>query len=152
MSDDACPMPQPSDAPDRDQLRAMLADARTVAVVGASPKADRTSHHIVAWLLQHTPYTVIPVNPVAAGQTIEGVEIVASLEDIEGDIDIVDVFRRGELTPEVAQAAVEHGAKNLWLQLGVMSDESRAIADDAGLGFVQNRCIKVEYSRLQPHS
>lgn len=152
MSADACPMPQPSDAPGRDQLRAMLADARTVAVVGASPNPDRTSHHIVAWLLQHTPYTAIPVNPVAAGQTIEGVEIVASLDDIVGDIDIVDVFRRGELTPEVAQAAVERGAKNVWLQLGVMSDESRAIADDAGLGFVQNRCIKVEYARLQPHS
>src|SRR5476651_1406266 len=102
-------------------LRNLLLTTRTIALVGASPKANRASHGVMAFL-QQSGYRVIPVNPVAAGETILGEKVFATLADIDEPIDMVDVFRRAEDTPPVAQEAVSIGAKSLWLQLGIAND------------------------------
>ena len=112
-------------------LRSILLNTRTIAVVGASPKANRASHGVMAFL-QQSGYRVIPVNPAAAGQTILGETVLASLAEIGEPIDMVDVFRRAEETPAVAREAVAIGAKTLWLQLGIASDAAADIATRAG--------------------
>ena len=119
----------------------ILADAKTIAVVGASPKPWRPSHDVMRYLLEQG-YRVIPVRPRDCDEVL-GVPCVASLAEIEEPIDLVDVFRRTEHTPDVARKAVETGAKALWLQLGVVSEEARAIAESAGLDYVEDACAKV---------
>lgn len=123
----------------------ILRDATTIAIVGASPKPDRPSHGVMRYLLAQG-YDVIPVRPEGCDEVL-GVPCVRSLAEIGRPIDVVDVFRRAELTPEVAQAAVDVGAKALWLQLGIVSAESREIAERAGLDYVENACTAVVHSR-----
>jgi len=148
LSQDACPMPLSSQAPDDASLAAVLARATSVAVVGASPNPARTSHQIATWLMDHTPYEVYLVNPAAGDGEIRGHGFYSSLEELPVVPDIVDVFRRAEFAPAVATEAVVVGADTLWLQLGVVSDEAMDIARSSGLVGVENRCIKVEYARL----
>jgi predicted CoA-binding protein len=128
-------------------LRSILLNTRTIAVVGASPKANRASHGVMSFL-QQSGYRVIPVNPAAAGQTILGETVLASLAEIGEPVDMVDVFRRAEETPEVAREAVAIGAKTLWLQLGIASDAAADIATRGGLDVVMNRCTAIEIERL----
>jgi len=130
-----------------DQLRALLAATRTIALVGASPRPDRASHGVMAFL-QNAGYRVIPINPAAAGQTILDEPVFAALSDVPEPIDMVDVFRRSEDTPPVARDAVAVGAKSLWLQLGIESDEAARIATEGGLDVVMNRCTAIEIRRL----
>lgn len=141
-------MPQTGQAPHDVALARTLADATTIAVVGASPNEARTSHQIATWLMDHTPYEVYLVNPQATDGEIRGHGFYASLAELPVVPDIVDVFRRAEFTPEIAEDAVVAGASTLWLQLGVVNDEAMTIARTAGLTAVENRCIKVEYARL----
>ncbi len=98
--------------------------------------------------LQQSGYRVIPVNPVAAGATILGETVVATLADIKEPVDMVDVFRRAEDTPEVAEEAVAIGAKSLWLQLGITNNDSARIATQGGLDVVMDRCTAIEVGRL----
>lgn len=128
------------------QLRALLSETGVIAVVGLSPNPDRPSNQ-VAWYLHHQGYRLYGVNPKAVGEVF-GVPVVASLADVPVPIDVVDVFRRAEDTPEVARAAAAVGARVLWLQLGIRSGESAAVAADAGMTFVQDRCLKVDHARL----
>ena len=130
-----------------EQVRELLAAAKVIAVVGLSANADRPSNQI-AWYLSHLGYELYGVNPFLEGQDVDGVPVVARLDQVPKHIDIVDVFRRAEYTPDVAHQAVEIGAGALWLQLGVHNQEARAIAEAAGLAYVEDRCIKVEHSRL----
>jgi len=130
-----------------DQIRPLLAATRTIAMVGASPKPDRPSYGVMAEL-QRAGFRVIPVNPAAAGQTILGETVVATLADIKEPVDMVDVFRRAEDTPEVARDAVAIGAKSLWLQLGIANDDAARIALEGALDVVMDRCAKVEVWRL----
>ena len=123
----------------------ILADAKTIALVGASPKPDRPSHHVMRYLLDQG-YRVIPVRPRDCDE-VHGVPCVASLRDINEPIDLVDVFRRPEATPEVAREAVAVGARALWLQSGIVSDEARAIAASAGVDYVEDACTKVVHQR-----
>jgi hypothetical protein len=132
-----------------DELRALLAGTRTIAVVGASPRPDRASHGVMAYL-QRAGYRAIPVNPAAVGQSILGEPVYASLADIPTPIDMVDIFRRAEDTPPVARDAVAIGAKSLWLQLGIANDEAARIAAAAGLDVVMDRCTAIEIGRLRP--
>ena len=129
------------------ELRSLLLATKTIALVGASPKANRASHGVMAFL-QQAGYHVIPVNPLVAGQTILGEAVVATLAEIGEPIDMVDVFRRAEDTPPVAQEAVAVGAKSLWLQLGIANDEAAAIAIEGGLDVVMDRCTAIEIERL----
>ncbi len=125
----------------------VLSNTRTIALVGASPNPARASHQVMAFLLEKG-YRVIPVNPEQAGNTILEKTCLAHLADIAEPVDMVDVFRRSEFTPEIASAAVAIGAKSLWLQLGVVNEQAAAIARSAGLDVVMDRCPKIEYPRL----
>lgn len=129
------------------KLRDLLKSTHTIALVGASPKPNRASHGVMAFL-QQSGYRVIPVNPVAAGTTILGETVVATLADIKEPVDMVDVFRRAEDTPEVAKEAVAIGSKSLWLQLGIANDDSARIATEGGLDVVMDRCTAIEIDRL----
>lgn len=119
----------------------ILRDARTIALVGASPNPQRPSHGVMRYLLAQG-YRVIPVRPADCDQVL-GVPCVRTLAEIDEPIDLVDVFRRAEQTPPHAREAVEVGAGALWLQLGIVSEESRRIAEEAGLDYVENACTAV---------
>jgi uncharacterized protein len=123
----------------------ILADARTIAVVGASPKPVRPSHGVMRYLLEQG-YRCIPVRPVGCDEVL-GVRCVRSLAEIEGPIDLVDVFRRPEACPDVAREAAAAGAGSLWLQRGIVSPEARRIAEAAGLDYVENECTKIVHAR-----
>jgi predicted CoA-binding protein len=129
------------------ELGELLGSSKVIAVVGLSPNADRPSNQI-AWYLHHRGYELYGVNSVVGDGEIFGVPVVESLDQVPKPVDIVDVFRRAEHTPEVAAAAVAVGARALWLQLGIRSTEARAIAEAGGLVYVEDRCIKVEHARL----
>lgn len=132
--------------PSREQIKEILENAGNIAVVGLSDKSDRTSY-MVAAAMQHKGYRIIPVNPSVSGEIL-GEKVYASLSDIPEPVDIVNVFRRSEHTPEVAQEAVQIGAKVLWLQQGIANDEAWDIASKGGLAVIMDRCIKVEDSIL----
>ena len=119
----------------------IMRDAKTIALVGASPKPDRPSNSVMHYLLRQG-FDVIPVRPADCDEVL-GVPCARTLAEIDRPIDLVDVFRRSEFTPAHAQEAVEAGAGALWLQLGVVSAESRAIAEVAGLDYVEDLCTAV---------
>jgi predicted CoA-binding protein len=130
-----------------EDLRQLLLDTKVIAVVGLSANPDRASNQ-VAWYLHHQGYRLFGVNPRCPEPEVFGVPMLPSLDQVPEPIDIVDVFRRPEHTPDVARAAVAAGARALWLQLGIHSPESRAIAEEAGLAYVEDRCLKVDHARL----
>jgi uncharacterized protein len=123
----------------------ILAETRTIALVGASPKPERPSNSVMRYLLAEG-YRVIPVRPHRT--EILGIPCVDSVTDIEEPVDLVDVFRRAEFCPEVAEQAAAAGAKALWLQLGIVSPESRAIAERAGMDYVENACTAIVHRLL----
>ena len=127
-------------------LRRILAQSRTIAVVGLSQNWHRPSN-FAAKYLQHHGYRVIPVNP--AYTEVQGEKCYASLAEIPEPVDVVDCFRRAEDIMPLAQAAIAIGAKVLWLQLGVVNLEAAALARAAGLDVVMDRCMKIEHARLQ---
>jgi uncharacterized protein len=128
-------------------LRDILTNARTIAVVGASPRPNRPSHRVMRFLQRHG-YRAIPVNPLAAGNEILGELVYASLAEIEQPIDMVDIFRRSELAGVVVDEAITIGAKVVWMQLGVRDDAAAARAEAKGLKVVINRCPAIEIPRL----
>ena len=132
--------------PDMGQIRDLLEGTRTVAVVGLSDKAYRTSHAI-AHALQRFGFKILPVNPNLTGPVL-GEEPYATVEEILEPVDIVDVFRSSEKVMPVAQDAVAAGAKTLWMQSGVVNEEAAAYAKEHGLIVVMDRCIKVDYAAL----
>lgn len=128
-----------------DVMRRIFAESQTIAVVGASPSPHRAGHYIPAYLQEHG-YRIVPVNPTC--DEVLGVKCYDSLEDIPGTIDCVEVFRRPEYTPDIARQAVAIGAKSLWLQLGIINDEAKRIAEEGGLLFVQDECMGPQHRRL----
>ena len=130
-----------------DYIRGIFARVKTIALVGASPRPDRPSNRVMAFL-QRKGFRVIPVNPQALGETIHGETVVGSLQDIAGPIDMVDIFRRSsEVAPVVGEAIAKH-AKIVWMQLGVRDDKAAAEAEAAGIDVVMNRCPAIEMPRL----
>jgi uncharacterized protein len=124
----------------------ILAEARTIALVGASPRPERPSNSVMGYLLRQG-YHVIPVRPVGPAEIL-GRRRVPSLADVVEPIDLVDVFRRSEFCADVARQAVEAGAGALWLQLGVVSAEARAIAEAAGLDYVEDECTAIVHRQI----
>jgi uncharacterized protein len=133
--------------PEDRELRALLGESKTIAVVGLSSNAGRPSHSVSAYLQRHG-YRIVPVNPKET--EVLGEPAFPSLLDIPSDVkvDVVDVFRRAEETPAVARDAVAIGAKVLWLQEGIVSDEAYRIADAAGLDVIMGVCIRSTKQRL----
>lgn len=131
-------------------LRRILSETRTIALVGWSPKPDRASHGVAAFLAARG-YRVIPVNPGQAGQAALGGVVRASLAEVrekDGPVDLVDIFRRSEEAGAVVDEAIAIGARTVWLQLGVIDDAAMARARAAGMDAVQNRCPAIEIPRL----
>ena len=130
-------------------IRAVLEEARTIAVVGASPKPERPSHYVMQFLLQRG-YRCVPINPGQAGKEIAGQTAYASLADIPFPLDMVDIFRRpqdaGRVVDEALGLSVRPRA--IWMQIGIRDDAAAARAEAAGLRVVMDRCPKIEIPRL----
>ena len=128
----------------------VLQQYRHIAIVGISADPYRPSH-FVAIYMQAEGYDIVPINPRYAGQTLLGKRVYASLTEAKEageEIEIVDVFRRAEDVSPIAEEAIAIGAKVLWLQLGIRNDDVCRRAQEAGLAFVQNKCIKIEHARF----
>ena len=130
-----------------DYIRHIFARVKTIAMVGASPRPDRPSYRVMRFL-QGKGFRVIPVNPQAAGETINGEKVRASLSEIAEPIDMVDIFRRSELVAPVVDEAIAKGTKVIWMQLDVRDDKAAAKAEAAGIAVVMNRCPAIEIPRL----
>jgi predicted CoA-binding protein len=134
-----------------DYLRDILRRTRTIAMVGASAQWNRPSYFAMKYLLAKG-FRVVPVNPGQAGSAILGQTCYATLADVPGAIDMVDIFRASEaaaaITDEAIALAPERCIRTVWMQLGVRHDEAAARAEAAGLDVVMNRCPKIEYGRL----
>jgi predicted CoA-binding protein len=128
-------------------IREVLTRTQRIALVGASDRPERPSYGVMKYLLDQG-YEVIPVSPKLAGKTLLGQQAYASLADVPGNIDMVDVFRNSEAAWGVAQEAIAVGAKTLWLQLGVINEQAAVLAQDAGMTVIMDRCPKIEIPRL----
>jgi uncharacterized protein len=133
------------DAPSREQLLRIYAETRTIAVVGASGDPSKPAHRIPRYL-QSQGYRILPVNP--RGGELLGEPVARSLAEVEGPVDVVDVFRPAEEAPGIAREAIEAGVKVLWLQVGIASEEARQEAEAAGLTVVMDRCMGETHAEL----
>ncbi|HHW3844877.1 TPA: CoA-binding protein [Streptococcus suis] len=135
--------------PSQDIIFDYLKNAKTIAMVGLSSR-EETAAYRVSKLMQEAGYKIIPVNLKAAGGTILGELVYSSLAEIDQPIDIVDVFRRSEFLPEVAQEFIQSNAKVFWAQLGLESQEAEKLLRQAGRNdIVMNKCIKIEYLEMK---
>ena len=138
------------------EIKKILENSKTIAMVGVSsekkgedPKnLKRKPANVVMKYMQDFGYKVIPVNPFAKGEVINGETVIGSLDKISEKIDIVDIFRPSKETPAIAKEAVKIGTKVLWLQYGIQNEETKKIAEDANIQYVSNLCIKQEYQKL----
>jgi predicted CoA-binding protein len=143
MTDEACEFPASN--PDDDEVKALLERSKVIAVVGLSSNPERDSNKVARYLVDHG-YTVIPVNP--RESEIIGLKSYPDLASIPQDVDIVDIFRKVEFIPAIVDAAIEKGAKAVWMQLGLAVNASADKARAEGLDVVMSRCIKVEHAKL----
>ena len=139
-----------------DQIKDIFKNSKTIAMVGVSsekkgedPKnLKRKPANVVMKYMQDFGYKVIPINPFAEGEIINGEKVLSSLEKITEPVDIVDIFRPSKETPDIANEAVKIGSKVLWLQYGIHNEEARKISENAKIKYVSNKCIKQEYQKL----
>ena len=131
-----------------EEIHDLLADTRTIALVGASDRPDRPSNGVMAYL-QSRGYRVIPVNPQITGEHVHGEYVWRELSQIGEPIDMVDIFRRPMAAGEAVDEAIAIGAKSVWLQIGVINEEAAQRAEAAGLKVVMDRCPKIEIPRLR---
>jgi predicted CoA-binding protein len=136
-------MPLTSDA----EIKALLEETRTIALVGASDRPDRPSYRVMQTLQGHG-YRVIPVNPQITGEHIHGEFVFRDLAQLGDPIDMVDIFRNSAAAGEAVDQAIAAGAKSVWMQLGVINPEAAARAEAAGLKVVMDRCPAIEIPRL----
>ncbi|MBB3993609.1 hypothetical protein GGR95_001240 [Sulfitobacter undariae] len=130
-------------------LKEILTRTKRVAIVGVSDNPVRASY-FVARYLSLRKFEIVPVNPKLAGQTLFGAKVVASLTEIEGPVDMVDIFRRSEAVPEIVEGALAQlsDLRTVWMQIGVENHEAAALCEARGVDVVMNRCPKIEYQRL----
>ncbi len=133
-------------APTNAEVKSLLQESKTVAIVGISNKEDRASYQVAKWLQAHSHFTLFFVNPVI--DEVLGQKTYPSLAEIPEQIDIVDVFRKAEDCPSVLEKAIAIGAKSIWLQLGISNDEVASKGLETGMQVVMDRCIKVDYANL----
>lgn len=127
-------------------LSDILSSVKTIAMVGASPDKTKFSYGVLR-VLHESGYDMIPINPRLGLTEIRGLPVFPSLAAVDRPVDMVEVFRKSEDLPDIAKQAVAIGAKVLWSQIGVYSDEAAKIAEDAGMRVVMNRCPKIELFR-----
>ena len=130
-------------------LKSILTRTQRIAVVGVSMNPVRPSYYVARYL-GLKGFDVFPVNPMSAGETLFGKTVYGSLSDIEGGVDMIDIFRRPEAVPEIVDEALDvfPALQTIWMQIGVSHSEAAAKAEARGLDVVQNRCPKIEYQRL----
>ena len=130
-------------------LRDVLKRTKRVAVVGVSMNPVRASYFVVRYL-GLKGFDVVPVNPRHAGEQLFGQNVIGSLSEIEGEVDMVDIFRRSEVVPEIVDEALARfsGLKTIWMQIGVRNAQAAAKAEARGVTVIQNRCPEIEYQRL----
>ncbi|WP_026378993.1 CoA-binding protein [Afifella pfennigii] len=130
-------------------ISGILGEVKRIAVVGASAKDVRPSYFVVKYLIDKG-YQVFPINPGIAGKEILGREVYASLAEVPGPVDMIDIFRASEAVPSIVDEALalDPKPKVIWMQLGIRHDEAAARAEAAGVTVVMNRCPKIEYGRL----
>ena len=131
--------------PSTDDIKRILTENKTIAVVGLSSTWNRPSHFAAKYMKYHG-YKIIPVNP--RYDEILGVKSYKSLLEIPEPVDIVDIFRRSQDVPPIVEDAIKIGAKVVWMQLTVVNEEAAQLAKDAGLEVVMDRCVKIEHGRL----
>ena len=129
-----------------DYIRDILSSVKTIAMVGASPDKTKFSYGVLR-VLHETGYDIIPINPRPGLEYIRGLKVFASLAEVDRPVDMVDVFRKPEDLPGIAQEAIDIGAKVLWGQIGVVNHEAAQLAEGAGMKVVMNRCPKIELFR-----
>ena len=129
------------------QIKEILTSTKTIALVGASSREDKDSFKVMQYL-QNNGYKVIPINPFNLGKKILGENVYSSLEEVEINIDLVDIFRPSDETPNLAHQTVEIGAKTLWLQLGIFNTEAKKIVETAKINFIENKCTKKEFEKI----
>jgi predicted CoA-binding protein len=142
MSEVECQLPEFN--PEDEEIKGILENNRTIAVVGLSTDPDKDSHRVARYLQEHG-YHIVPVNPKA--DEILGEQCYASLTEIPFAVDIVDIFRKIEAIPAIVDEAIAIGAKVVWMQLGLAENRSAHKAMLAGLQVVMNKCLKIEHSR-----
>ena len=138
------------------EIKKILENSKIIAMVGVSSEKKgedrknlkRKPANVVMKYMQDFGYKVIPVNPFAEGEIINGEKVVASLEKISEPIDIVDIFRPSNEAPNIANQSVKIGTKVLWLQYGIENEEAKKIAENANIQYVSNKCIKQEYQKI----
>ena len=130
-----------------DKIKEILSNYKTIAMVGVS-KDEKKPSTIVMKYMQKYGFKVIPVNPRAKGEKILGEQVYGKLEDIKIPIDIVDVFRPSAEANKYAEESVKIGAKVLWLQLGIRSDDAKELVESNDIEYIENRCTKMEYQKL----
>jgi predicted CoA-binding protein len=145
MSEVECQFPEFN--PEDEEIKGILENNRTIAVVGLSTDPDRDSHRVAKYLQEHG-YQIVPVNPKA--DEILGQKCYPNLTGIPFPVDIVDVFRKVEVIPAIVDEAIAIGAKVVWMQLGLAENRSAHKAVTAGLQVVMNKCLKIEHSRYFP--
>lgn len=133
------------ESPPDDELRRIYADTKTIAVVGASTDDSKPSHNIPKYL-QSQGYKIVPVSP--KGGEILGEKVFTSLDEVDVPVDVVEVFRPSEETPDIARQAVARGAKVLWLQAGIENAEASKIAHEGGLQVIMDRCMGATHRSL----
>jgi len=131
----------------KETIEKILKNSKNIAMVGASDNPDRPSRHVFEYLTD-CGYNVIPVNPTS--RTVCGKKCYPDLSSIPENVDVVDIFRRSEDVPAVVEEAIKKGAKAVWMQEGIVNEDSAKKATDAGLMVVMNRCMLKEHSKMQP--
>ena len=139
-----------------DDIKEILKNSKTIAMIGVSSEKKgedrknlkRKPANVVMKYMQDFGYKVIPVNPFAKGEIINGETVIDDIENISTPIDIVDVFRPSKETPTIAEKAVKIGSKVLWLQYGIHNEEAKKISDNSNIKYVSDKCIKQEYQKI----
>ena len=139
-----------------EQIKSILRKSKVIAMIGVSSEKKgedkknlkRKPANVVMKYMQNFGYKVIPINPYAVGEIVNGEPMVESLNKVKEDVDIVDVFRPANEAEGIAKEVIKKGTNVLWLQYGIHSKEAEAIADKQNIKFISNRCIKQEYQKL----
>ena len=139
-----------------DQIKELLKNSKTIAMIGVSSEKKgedrknlkRKPANVVMKYMQNFGYKVIPINPFAVGEIVNGEPMIESLDKLKEEIDIVDVFWPSKEAEGIAKEAIKKGTKVLWLQYGIHSDKAKVLADKENIQFISNRCIKQEYQKL----